>query len=121
MGYRLLANPMLTLDRFMLLQSRLHATPAAVIDFCQRWHVAELALFGSVLREDFHADSDIDVLISFDTIGDERWNLFDLIKMQQELEALFQRRVDLVEKSGLRNPYRRGEILNTCQTIYGSE
>lgn len=90
-----------------------------IAEFCRRWKITEFALFGSVLRDDFRPDSDIDVLVSF--APDAEWSLFDLVKMQEELETLFQREVDLVEKAGLRNPFRRSEILRTCQVIYATE
>ncbi len=90
-----------------------------ITEFCHRWQITELALFGSVLRNDFRPDSDVDVLVSF--APDAEWNLFDLVKMQEELETLFQRQVDLVEKAGLRNPFRRHEILQTCQVIYATQ
>lgn len=76
-------------------------------------------MFGSVLREDFRDDSDIDVLVTL--APNHGLNLFDWIDMQQELETLFNRKVDLVDKRGLKNPYRRSEILNTRQIIYTSE
>ena len=101
-------------------QTRLKTTPDKLNAFCQRWQVIELGLFGSVLRDDFSPDSDVDVLIRFNSEADRRWNLFDLIKMQHELEALFQRPVDLTESSSLQNPYRRAEILQTQQVIYSS-
>ena len=85
--------------------------------FCQRWSITEFSLFGSALRDDFRPDSDVDVLVSIDpkatTIG-----LFEIIDMKLELETMFKRPVDLVEKEGLRNPYRRKEILSTAQVIY---
>ena len=84
--------------------------------FCRRWSVAELAVFGSVLREDFRPDSDVDVLVSFEP--DARWSLFDFVTMQDELEALFGRPVDLVEKEGLRNPFRRHAILSSQEVLY---
>jgi uncharacterized protein len=86
--------------------------------FCKHWKVNEFSLFGSVLREDFNPDSDIDVLVSIDPqapIG-----LFEIAQMQIELENIFKRPVDLVEKEGLRNPYRRHEILSTAQVIYAA-
>ena len=86
--------------------------------FCQRWRVAELAVFGSVLREDFRPDSDVDVLVSFGP--DARWSLFDFVTMQDELEALFGRPVDLVEKEGLRNPFRRHAILSSQEVLYAA-
>jgi predicted nucleotidyltransferase len=84
--------------------------------FCQRWKVVEFAIFGSVLRQDFNALSDIDILVSFDDLAEI--TLLDLAQMQIELEQLFNRPVDLVEKAALRNPYRRKEILETAQVVY---
>jgi uncharacterized protein len=87
-----------------------------IVDFCQRWQITELALFGSALREDFRPDSDIDVLVTF--TPDAPYSIFDLVHMENELHGIFGRDVDLVEKAGLRNPYRRHEILKTCQVVY---
>ena len=89
---------------------------AELEQFCQEWHVAELALFGSVLRDNFRDDSDVDILVTLRP--DATLDLFDWITMREELRAIFGRPVDLVEKSGLRNPYRREEILSTSKTIY---
>ena len=75
-------------------------------------------LFGSVLREDFHSVSDIDVLVSFKK--DAHLSYFGLLSLQDELETLFQRKVDLVEKEGLVNPYRRQAILRTARRIYAA-
>ncbi len=87
-----------------------------IIRFCQRWNVVELSLFGSILRPDFNAASDIDVLVTFAPLA--QISLFDLAQMQNELQTLFGRPVDLVEKAGLRNPYRREKILRSAQVIY---
>ena len=98
------------------LSARFPASQTQIAEFCQRWSVTEFALFGSVLREDFRPDSDIDVLV---TLAPEHGlSLFDWIDMQQELEALLQRKVDLADKRGLKNPFRRAEILATNQVIY---
>ena len=78
----------------------------------------EFSVFGSILRDDFRTDSDVDVLVSFEE--DARISLFDLAQMQVELEKIFKRPVDLVEKEGLRNPYRRREILKTAQVVYAA-
>lgn len=86
--------------------------------YCQRWRIAELALFGSVLREDFSPESDIDVLVTFEP--DARWSLFDLVDMRDEIEALLGRSVDLVTRGGLRNPFRRHEILTSRQVVYAA-
>lgn len=86
--------------------------------FCQRWKVTEFALFGSVLRQDFRPESDVDVLVSFSE--DAHWSLWDLVEMQQELETIFGREVDLVESGTLRNPFRRQAILSTKKVLYAA-
>jgi len=80
--------------------------------------VVEFSLFGSVLREDFRPDSDVDVLVTF--APDAQVSLFDLVQMQIELESLFGRPVDVVEKDALRNPFRKREILSTAQVVYAA-
>jgi predicted nucleotidyltransferase len=70
------------------------------------------------LREDFHPDSDIDVLVTFDP--NAHHSLFELVRMEEELEAIFGRRVDLVEKAGIRNPFRRHEILKSLEIVYAA-
>jgi predicted nucleotidyltransferase len=87
-------------------------------EFCKRWRITEFSVFGSVLRDDFRPDSDIDVLVSIDP--EAKIGLFELIDMKLELEKMFKRPVDLVEKEGLRNPYRRQEILSTAQVVYAT-
>src|SRR5829696_597853 len=87
-----------------------------IAEFCKLWSITEFSVFGSALREDFRPDSDVDVLVSIDPrthIG-----LFEIAQMQIELEKMFKRPVDLVEKEGLRNPDRRSEILRTAQVVY---
>lgn len=86
--------------------------------FCQKWQITELALFGSVLREDFGPESDVDALVTFRPGAP--WTLWHLIEMRDELAALLGRPVDLVEKSALRNPFRRREILATQRVVYAS-
>jgi len=90
-----------------------------IAEFCPRWSILEFSLFGSVLRDDFNPESDIDVLVSIDPTA--QIGVLELARMQIELENMFKRPVDLVEKEGLRNPYRRHEILKTAQVIYASE
>lgn len=87
--------------------------------FCQRWQVQELDVFGSVLREDFRPDSDIDVLVQFG--AGTRRNLLDLVQMEQELSELFGREVDLISKTAIEkspNWIRRQAILSTAAPIY---
>jgi uncharacterized protein len=78
--------------------------------------VVELALFGSVLHDDFTPESDVDVLVTF--VPDAKISLFDMAQLQIELQAIFKRPVDILEKDALRNPYRAVEILGTAQVIY---
>jgi predicted nucleotidyltransferase len=89
--------------------------------FCQRWGVVEFALFGSVLRADFGPDSDIDVLVRF---GEGvRYTLFDLVAMTDELEAVFGRKVDIVDRhavEGSPNYIRRKHILNSAEVVYAA-
>lgn len=97
----------------------IHLPQSQIRNFCRCWQVKELALFGSVLREDFRPDSDIDILISFGLDAD--WSLLDHVKMQQELGSIFRRKVDLVSKRAIvrsQNWIRRQEILETAKIIY---
>jgi len=89
--------------------------------FCRRRKVRELALFGSVLRDDFRPDSDVDVLISLDP--DAHVGLFDLVTMQMELSAILGHEVDLVERAaveGSANYIRRKAILSDLEVIYAA-
>jgi uncharacterized protein len=89
--------------------------------FCARWRVRELALFGSVLRDDFRPDSDIDVLARFDVSAS--WSLIDHVKMQDELATILGRPVDLVTRAGLEgsaNAVRKREILDSAQVVYAA-
>jgi uncharacterized protein len=107
---------MLTTNFRDQLIERLETTPEQITALCQRWKINEFALFGSILREDFRPDSDIDVLVTF--APNDGWSLFDLMNLQRELESIVGRPVDLLEKRDLKNPFRRSEILRTHQVIY---
>ena len=88
-------------------------------DFCHRWKITTLALFGSVLTPEFNEKSDIDVLVEFSDSA--HWTLFDLVHMRDELKALFGREVDLVSKRGIEksaNHIRREHILSTARPLY---
>jgi hypothetical protein len=92
-----------------------------IADFCKRWKITEFALFGSVLREDFHPDSDVDVLVTF--APDARWGLFDLVRMESELAGIFGRKVELVSRRGLEssaNYLRRKAILESAQVVHAA-
>lgn len=90
-----------------------------IADFCRRWKITEFALFGSVLRDDFGPESDVDVLVEF--APDAGWSLFDHVAMQNELCRLFRRRVDLLTRFGvehsLNKPLRKN-VLNSLRVIH---
>jgi uncharacterized protein len=94
-------------------QSNIVVPQEQISEFCRRWQIVEFALFGSVMRDDFRPDSDVDVLVSF--APDSHWGLGDYVDMQLELSEIFGRQVDLVERSGLQNPFLRREILNSLE------
>ena len=90
-----------------------------IAEFCRKWNVVEFALFGSVLRDDFRPDSDVDVLVSFSS--DSHTTLFDLVHMQDELEGIIGRGVDLVSRRAIeqsRNHIRRRDILRSAEVLY---
>jgi uncharacterized protein len=90
-----------------------------IAEFCKRWNVSEFAIFGSALRGDFRPDSDLDVLVSFKP--QVHVTLFDMVRMQDELKAIFGREVDLISKRGVensRNYLRRKAILVSAQVIH---
>lgn len=89
-----------------------------IADFCRRWKITEMSVFGSVVREDFRPDSDIDVLVSFE--AGAGWSLLDVVTIQEELAALLGRPVNLIEEAALRNPYRRAAILDSKQIVYAA-
>lgn len=101
------------------LYDRLHTSPETLAHLCQQHQIIELALFGSVLRDDFRSDSDIDILVTF--VPDARISLLDLVEIQAQLSELFNRSVDLIEKSTIEtspNWIRRQEILSSATVIY---
>jgi uncharacterized protein len=96
---------------------RIDIDQGKVADFSSRHEVAELALFGSALREDFGPESDVDILVTFKPGA--RVSLFDLVDMADELSALFGRRVDLVPKEGLKPRIRRS-VIESSQVFYAA-
>jgi len=84
-------------------------------DFCRRWRVTELSLFGSVVRDDFKPESDVDVLVTL--APDAPWTLSNWLEMQRELESLFHRPVDLIERNAVEqsgNRFRKRAILSSA-------
>jgi uncharacterized protein len=84
--------------------------------FCRRWQIREFTLFGSVLREDFRENSDIDVMVEFEPAA--RHTLFEFFDMQEELKRMFGRPVDLVQKSAVTNPFVRHHIRHNRQVVF---
>ena len=103
------------------LAARLGVSTSDIAAFCDRWGVAELALFGSVLRDDFGPESDVDVLVRFKagrTVG-----LFAAARMSRELAEIFAREVDLMTRAAIersRNHIRRKAILEAAQVVYAA-
>jgi predicted nucleotidyltransferase len=101
------------------LEERLGVSSAVLAEFCRRWHITEMALFGSVLRDDFKPESDVDILVSFDP-GFRR-GLTETLEIRSQLQQLVGRDVDLIVKQALarsENLPRRDRILNSAQVIY---
>jgi predicted nucleotidyltransferase len=90
-----------------------------IANFCRRWKITEFALFGSVLRDDFRPESDVDVLVSF--APDADWSLFDIVDLEEDLSNIFGRKVDVVSRRAVErsdNWIRRKAILSTAESIY---
>ena len=87
-------------------------------DFCRRWKIKEMAIFGSALREDFGPESDLDLLVTFSE--EARWTLFDWAEMIEELKKMTGREIDLVDREAIRNPLRRRSILARMEAIRGA-
>ena len=91
----------------------------ALADYCRRWKITKLEVFGSILRDDFGPESDVDFLVTFDPAA--RWTLFDAIHAQDELAALVGRPVDLVSRRPIEkseNWMRRRLILDSARMLY---
>lgn len=87
-------------------------------EVCRRWKIAELDVFGSVAREEAGAASDVDLLVTF--LPDAEWGLFDHVAMEDDLSAVFGRRVDLVTRRAVEasgNALRRREILSSARPL----
>jgi hypothetical protein len=90
-----------------------------IAEFCRRWKIQELAVFGSVLTPRFRADSDVDFLATF--ASDARWSLFDETPMQEELGTIVGRRVDLVTRRAIERSHnwiRRKAIFESARPLY---
>jgi len=96
-------------------------SPEKIVEFCRRWKISRLAVFGSALRGKVRADSDIDLLVTF--ASDADWRMFDHYRMEDELVTILGREVDLVSKEAIEesaNPIFRREILGSAREIYAA-
>jgi hypothetical protein len=96
-------------------------SPEKIVEFCRRWKISRLAVFGSAVRGKLRADSDIDLLATF--ASDADWSMFDHYRMEDELVKLLGREVDLVSKEAIEesaNPIFRREILGSAKEIYAA-
>ncbi len=103
------------------LYDRLQTSLEQIAALCQQWQITELALFGSILRDDFRPDSDVDLLVTF--APDAKLSVLDLVELEHHFADLFGREVDVIEKETIEtspNWIRRNEILNTATVIYGT-
>ena len=103
------------------IRARLGISDAQLEDFCQRWKITELSLFGSALRDDFRPESDIDLLVRYGPAPNR--SLVDHVAMERELAELLGRKVDLVSKRGVENSRNwiiRRNILNSAELVYES-
>lgn len=101
------------------MSARITLDQKKIVEFCQRWKITEFALFGSVLREDFHPESDVDVLVAF--ASDADWSLFDHVDMEEELATMLGRKVDVINRRVIErsaNWIRRKAILSTSEPYY---
>ncbi|NES23485.1 MAG: DNA polymerase subunit beta [Symploca sp. SIO3E6] len=109
-----------SLSNTIPLRPDLHIDHYQLSELCDRWQIVELALFGSVLRDDFHPDSDIDLLVQFADTA--KITFFDLDTIEKQLSPLFSNRpIDLVTRNAIENshnPIRRQNILSHTHIIY---
>lgn len=99
------------------MSARIPIDKTAISAFCRKWHLTEFALFGSVIRDDFGPESDVDVLVTF--APDANPSLFDLADMKDELTRLFGRSIDLGTKRSLK-PTIKEHVVATAEVIFAA-
>ncbi len=102
-----------------MLKTQIELPMGQIADFCRRWKIARLDVFGSVLRDDFRRDSDVDFVASY--VPDAHWSLLDRVRMKHELEDMLGRDVDLLNRRALehgRHNARSAAILTQTQLLY---
>lgn len=101
------------------MESVIEQNRQAIVELCHRYHVARLDVFGSLVAGDFNESSDIDFLVEFDT-DVNRYRFDNFFELLRAMERLFNRRVDLVEAGGLRNPYFIKHVNQTRRPVYAA-
>jgi len=99
--------------------SKLSIDKEEIVAIAHEFSIQSIAVFGSALRVDFGPESDIDLLIELSP--ERKYSFFDLLEIKSRFEQLFKRKVDLIEKGSLRNPYRKKTILKTAREIYAAQ
>ncbi|HEX8324445.1 MAG TPA: nucleotidyltransferase domain-containing protein [Tepidisphaeraceae bacterium] len=102
----------------MVANARLPMSETALADFCRTFGVAEVSLFGSILRDDFRPDSDVDVMLAFQP--GYGFTFENMPQIEDALQAIFGRPVDVIEKNRIRNPLRRQSIMSSYQVLYAA-
>lgn len=100
-----------------MMKSKIEIPKDEIAKFCHRNHIRKLSLFGSVLREDFHPGSDVDVLVEFEQ--EAQIGFMALGRIRRELSQLLQRQVDLVSREGLK-PLIRESVLSNAEVVYAA-
>jgi hypothetical protein len=96
-------------------RARIDLPREQIADFCRRHHIRWLALFGSVLRDDFRPDSDVDVLVEFES--EHRYTYFTLAQIEEDLAGILGRKVDLHVTKSL-HPFLRDKVLGQAEAVY---
>ncbi len=102
----------------MVVNARIELPMQLIGEFCRKYGVEQFALFGSVLREDFGPDSDVDVMLKFKP--GHGFTFENTPDIQDELTAMFGRPVDVIEIGRIRNPFRRHAIMNSYRVVYAA-
>ena len=100
-------------------RSRIGISDQMLTEFCHKWKIVRLELFGSALRDDFRPDSDIDLLVTF--APDAPWSLLDIVHLEEELSGLLGRKAEIAERPAVEqssNPLHRKNILGSAQLLY---
>lgn len=91
-----------------------------IMNLCKKYRVKTFSAFGSVTREDFRDDSDIDFIVDFDE--NDPFKYTDLyFQLKENLEELLKRKIDLIEERGVKNHFFKQELNNTKILIYGQQ